>query len=108
MLRRLSGRSHQVITAVAVRRGAAITSGHASARITLRSLGHREVSEYVATGVPLDKAGALAYQGDAMAWVTRLDGELDTVIGLPVALVEELLPPELRIPRTSPPLPPRP
>ncbi|HEY4026542.1 MAG TPA: Maf family protein [Candidatus Dormibacteraeota bacterium] len=96
MLRRLSGRTHQVITAVAVRHGSATRSAHASAAVSFRPLSEREIADYVATGEPLDKAGAYAYQGGARAFITRLEGEPDTVIGLPVALLDELLPPELR------------
>jgi septum formation protein len=96
MLGRLSGRTHEVITAVAVRRGAAVRSAHASARVTFRPLSQREIGDYVATGEPFDKAGAYAYQGAAGAFVTRLHGEPDTVIGLPVALLDSLLPAELR------------
>lgn len=96
MLRRLSGRTHEVITGVAVRHGARVRSGHARTRLTLRPLEEREIHAYVATGEPLDKAGAYGYQGGAARFVTRVEGEADTVIGLPIALLRELLPPELR------------
>jgi septum formation protein len=98
MLRRLAGRTHRVITAVAVRRGDVVRSAHAATGVTFRRLAEREIADYVATGEPLDKAGAYAYQGGAGAFVTRLDGEADTVIGLPLALVNDLLPPALRQP----------
>src|SRR5262249_30719100 len=58
MLRRLSGRTHEVVTGVAVRHGAGLRSGHARTRLTLRALEEREIRAYVATGEPLDKAGA--------------------------------------------------
>ena len=96
MLRRLSGRTHEVVTGVAVRHGATIRSGHARTRLTLRPLEEREIRAYVDTGEPLDKAGAYGYQGGAARFVTRLEGDVDTVIGLPLALLRELLPPELR------------
>lgn len=96
MLRRLSGRTHEVITGVAVRHGARVRSGHARTRLTLRPLEEREIHAYVATGEPLDKAGAYGYQGGAARFVTRVEGDADTVIGLPIALLRELLPPELR------------
>lgn len=96
MLRRLSGRTHEVITGVAVRHGARVRSGHARTRMTLRPLEEREIHAYVATGEPLDKAGAYGYQGGAARFVTRVEGDADTVIGLPIALLRELLPPELR------------
>lgn len=96
MLRRLSGRTHEVITGVAVRHGVRVRSGHARTRLTLRPLEEREIHAYVATGEPLDKAGAYGYQGGAARFVTRVEGDTDTVIGLPIALLRELLPPELR------------
>lgn len=96
MLRRLSGRTHEVVTGVAVRHGASLRSGHARTRLTLRALDQREIRAYVATGEPLDKAGAYAYQGAAARFVIRVEGDADTVIGLPMALLRELLPPQLR------------
>lgn len=91
MLRRLSGRSHDVITAVAVRSDGTIRAAHARARVTFRALSNPEIAAYVAGGEPLDKAGAYAYQGGAAAFVARLDGDADTVIGMPLALLEEQL-----------------
>ncbi|HYW26462.1 MAG TPA: Maf family nucleotide pyrophosphatase [Terriglobales bacterium] len=96
MLRRLSGRTHEVVTGVAVRHDGEIRSGHARTRLTLRVLEEDEISAYVDTGEPLDKAGGYGYQGGAARFVTRLEGDADTVIGLPLALLRELLPPELR------------
>jgi len=96
MLRRLSGRTHRVVTGVAVRQDGAIRFGHASTRLTLRPLAADEIDAYVAGGEPLDKAGAYAYQGAARAFVTHVDGDVDTVIGLPIALLDRLLPAELR------------
>ena len=91
MLRRLSGRTHEVVTGVAVRRDGELRSGHAAARVTFRPLAEDEIDAYVASGEPLDKAGAYAYQGGAGAFVTRLEGDPDTVIGLPLALLRRLL-----------------
>ena len=99
MLRRLSGRTHEVVTGVAVRENGALRSGHARTRLTLRPLTHAEIDAYVAGGEPLDKAGAYGYQGAAGAFVTRVEGDVDTVIGLPIALLDRLLPTRLR--RTS-------
>jgi septum formation protein len=93
MLRRLSGRTHDVVTAVAVRRDGRITAGHARTAVTFRPLTEREIEAYVATGEPLDKAGAYGYQGGAAAFVAGLDGDADTVIGLPMRLVTALLAP---------------
>jgi len=96
MLQSLSGREHDVITGVAVRQGADVRSAHARARVTFRALEDGDVREYVAGGEPLDKAGAYAYQGGAGAFVTRLQGDADTVVGLPLKLLEQLLPEALR------------
>ncbi|HXM53902.1 MAG TPA: Maf family protein [Candidatus Dormibacteraeota bacterium] len=91
MLRRLSGRSHEVVTGIVVRRGTAVGSGHDTARVTFRPLTDAEIDAYVATAEPLDKAGAYAYQGRAGAFVTALAGDADTVIGLPLRLLDRLL-----------------
>jgi septum formation protein len=91
MLRRLSGRTHAVITAVAVGRAGSIRSGHARTLLTLRPLGEREIDDYVATGEPLDKAGGYGYQGGARRFVTAIEGSADTVIGLPMGLLADLL-----------------
>ena len=93
MLRRLSGVTHRVITGVAVRRGEEVRSGHADALVTFRVLDDQEIREYAASGEPLDKAGAYAYQGHAKTFVARLKGETDTVIGLPIQLLKRLLGP---------------
>lgn len=91
MLSRLSGRSHRVITAVATNHGGILHWAHATAEVTFRELAPGEVARYVAGGEPLDRAGAYAIQGDAAGFVTRLEGDRDTVIGLPLALVRRLL-----------------
>jgi septum formation protein len=91
MLRQLSGRVHEVVTAVAVGREGSIHSGHARTLVTFRPLGGREISDYVATGEPLDKAGGYAYQGRAARFVAALEGDADTVIGLPMGLLAHLL-----------------
>ena len=90
MLRRLSGVTHEVVTAVAVKRRE-VHAGHSRALVTFRTLSRREIAEYVASGEPRDKAGAYAYQGGAARFVARLEGDEDTVIGLPIRLVNELL-----------------
>ena len=63
----------------------------ATTRITFRVLTADEIRGYVASGEPLDKAGAYALQGGARRFVTRIEGDEDTVIGLPVPLVRRLL-----------------
>jgi len=85
MLHLLSGDTHAVITGVAV---ASPKSGHSAgsseSRVRFRKLTRREISAYVASGEPYDKAGAYAIQGGAGAFVTSVDGPIDNVIGLPV------------------------
>jgi len=93
MLRLLSGRSHEVITAVALmstRRGQSDTSIDAmieSTVVEFAPLGTAEIDWYVATGEPSDKAGAYAIQGLASRFVTRIEGSYSNVVGLPMALV---------------------
>lgn len=92
MLGLLSGRSHQVTTAVSVvapGRGAETRS--LTTHVHFRELEDREIREYVAGGEPLDKAGAYAIQGGAAPWVTRLEGVYSNVVGLPLPLVTEML-----------------
>ena len=91
MLTRLSGRTHSVATGVALAAGARRVSDVAVARVTFRDLGSAEIGAYVRTGESLDKAGAYAIQGGARGFVDRLEGATDTVIGLPLALLEGLL-----------------
>jgi len=98
MLRMLSGRTHRVITGVAV-----VTSNTAevAAEVTgvqFLTLSDEEIAEYIATGEPMDKAGAYAIQGRAARWIPRVQGCYFNVVGLPIALVstilESLKPPE--------------
>jgi septum formation protein len=93
MLARLSGRTHQVLTAVAAVDAAAGVSlvAHDSTRLTLRELSQADLDWYLATGEAMDKAGAYALQGEAVRFVTAVDGDRETVIGLPTRLVRRLL-----------------
>jgi septum formation protein len=91
MLRRLSGRAHRVVTAVAVARDARLLLGRDTATVVFRPLAPAEIDAYVATGEPLDKAGAYAIQGGAAGFVARREGAVDTVVGLPVSLMRRLL-----------------
>ena len=92
MLASLSGRTHEVLTAVAVlpRRGAEHEVLDRS-RVTFRPLRPGEAEAYWATGEPRDKAGAYAIQGLAEAFVTRLEGTFSGVMGLPLAATAPLL-----------------
>lgn len=93
MLRALSGRTHVVHTAVVVALGGGrrVESRVESTRVTFRELDDSEIAAYVATGEPMDKAGAYAVQGGARRFVERVEGDVDTVIGLPVAAVRARL-----------------
>jgi nucleoside triphosphate pyrophosphatase len=91
MLHRLSGRTHEVVTAVAVKDRLGLRSARSTARVTFRTLTPPEIESYVATGEPLDKAGGYGLQGRAGAFVTRIEGDRETVIGLPLRLLERLL-----------------
>lgn len=95
MLRSLSGRSHEVITGVCVvspvaRKAEALTASETTL-VTMCELSEREVRDYVATGEPMDKAGAYAIQGIASRWIPRIEGDYSNVVGLPVALVYRML-----------------
>ncbi len=91
MLRLLSGRRHEVLTAVvlATSDGTAETALEQTA-VELAHLREEDIASYVATGEPMDKAGAYAVQGRASRWVTRIEGSYSGVVGLPVALVFQL------------------
>jgi len=91
MLRLLSGRTHRVITGVAVvtARGA-----HVAAEVTgvkFLTLSEAEIAAYIATGEPMDKAGAYGIQGRAARWIPRVEGCYFNVVGLPLALVSTML-----------------
>jgi septum formation protein len=92
MLTRLAGREHLVFTGVAVASGGRIESELERVRVRFRNLDRRACEEYVATGEPMDKAGAYGIQGFGSALVESIDGDYFAVMGLPVvctlALVE--------------------
>jgi septum formation protein len=91
MLRRLSGRRHDVHTAVAAIRDGNTAFRTSSSQVTFRNLLGREIEAYVATGEPLDKAGAYGIQGLAAIFVTRLCGSYTGVVGLPLCETADLL-----------------
>ena len=84
LLRRLSGQTHQVLTAVAVAREARVETALSISAVEFRELADGEIRRYVASGEPLDKAGAYAIQGGGGQFVDRIKGPLDNIIGLPV------------------------
>ena len=91
MLQRLSGRTHQVLTAVAVadRRRSAVEL--VSTNVTFRELSEAEIDAYWASGEPHDKAGAYAIQGLGAMFVSRIEGSYSAVVGLPLFEVLQLL-----------------
>ena len=91
MLAALSGRVHQVYTGVAVAREGQIRDAVDISAVTFVPLTSAEISAYVATGEPRDKAGAYAIQGRASRFVERLEGSYTGVVGLPVAVAYRLL-----------------
>jgi len=92
MLLLLSGRTHQVVTGVAVVWGSGSAEVAAEmTQVTMHTLSPQEVADYVAGGEPMDKAGAYAIQGYAGRWIPRLHGCYFNVVGLPLALVTSLL-----------------
>jgi septum formation protein len=91
MLRLLSGRTHRVITGVAL---VSATQTQVAAEVTavqFLTLSEAEIAGYIATGEPNDKAGAYAIQGRAARWIPRIEGCYFNVVGLPIALVSTLL-----------------
>ncbi len=92
MLLLLSGRTHHVVTGVAVVGRAEVVEVAAEVtQVTVRTLSHQEIADYVAGGEPMDKAGAYAIQGYAARWIPRISGCYFNVVGLPLALVASLL-----------------
>jgi septum formation protein len=92
MLRLLSGRNHQVSTAVSLALpGGAVDTRACTTQVHFRKLAEDEIQQYVAGGEPMDKAGAYAIQGGASRWADRIEGEYSNVVGLPLSLVTEML-----------------
>lgn len=91
LLRALSGRTHTVVTGVAVRRAGVAVSGSARTNVTFRTLTDEDIVRYVATGEGRDKAGSYGAQGLGAALVQSIDGCFYNVVGLPVTLLLDLL-----------------
>ena len=91
ILQRLSGRTHRVITAVAVAAGAAEHLAVSTSRVTFAELSADTLERYIASGEPFGKAGAYGIQGAAGAWVKRIDGSYTGIMGLPLYETAELL-----------------
>lgn len=92
MLAVLSDRGHQVTTAVSlISPGGQTETRSCTTEVWFRTLDEKEIQKYVASGEPMDKAGAYAIQGGAASWVVRLEGDHSNVVGLPLPLVAEML-----------------
>ncbi len=98
MLRLLSGREHQVYTGVSLVRYGVYPDIHSynntsmeMTRVFFREMTDAEIDAYVATGEPMDKAGAYGYQGRAGMYVERIEGDFFNVVGLPLCLLGEML-----------------
>ena len=91
MLRLLSGRDHQVMTGMTVLRGDTAVTCTEVTDIHFRDLSDKEIESYIATGEPMDKAGAYGIQGGAALFAERLVGDYYNVMGLPVCRLYEIL-----------------
>ena len=91
MLRLLSGRIHRVITGVALVTAEEAEVAAETTAVRFMELAEEDIAAYVATGEPMDKAGAYAIQGRAACWIPRIEGCYFNVVGLPLALVARLL-----------------
>ncbi len=91
MLRGLSGRAHQVLTAVAVSGPAGMLEACATTRVVMRDIAEHEIAAYWATGEPADKAGGYAIQGLAAIFIERIEGSHSAVVGLPLFETAALL-----------------
>lgn len=87
MLRKLSGRTHEVLTGVAVASRANVVSAVETTLVTFSAIPKAELNFYCATREPMDKAGAYGIQGYAARWIPRIDGDYFNVMGLPIARV---------------------
>lgn len=91
MLRSLSGRCHQVVTGICLVVGGEPVVASETTLVTMIEIEDREIADYIATGEPMDKAGAYAIQGIASRWISRIEGDYSNVVGLPVAMVFGML-----------------
>lgn len=91
MLTELSGRTHRVLTAVAVQFGRERIGILCTSKVTFEPMTSQQISDYVATGEPMGKAGAYAVQGKAALHITRIDGSYSGIMGLPIHETAQLL-----------------
>ena len=85
MLQLLRDRTHQVTTGVAVLTATSTQAAAETTSVTMSHISDSSIAAYIATGEPMDKAGAYAIQGRAARWIPRIDGDYSNVVGLPVA-----------------------
>jgi septum formation protein len=91
ILRLLSGRTHRVITGVALATNNGVDVATEATAVRFLTLSDGEIEAYIATGEPMDKAGAYGIQGGAARWIPRIEGCYFNVMGLPLALVCSML-----------------
>lgn len=91
MLTMLSGRTHQVMTAVTVRCGGRADTQVSVTDVTFRALEPGEAERYTATGEPMDKAGAYGIQGGGALFIERIEGDYYGVMGLPICMLHTML-----------------
>lgn len=91
MLELLSGRTHAVMTGLAAVTGQKIVRDVEITQVTFNQLNDREITQYIVSGEPMDKAGAYAIQGYAARWIPRIEGCYFNVVGLPIARTIALL-----------------
>ena len=91
MLSALSGNRHQVYTGLTVIRGEQVVTEHEMTTVTFRDLDPEEIEHYIATGEPMDKAGAYGIQGIGALLVSGIDGDYFNVMGLPVYRLGRIL-----------------
>jgi septum formation protein len=84
VLRALSGKTHTVISGVALKKGDKIVTFHEKTKITFRKISLKEIDDYVRTGEPLDKAAAYAIQGRASLFISKIEGDFFNVVGIPL------------------------
>ena len=91
MLGELSGNCHEVYTGITIVRGDTVLSDHEVSRVFFRQLTEEEISAYIQTGEPMDKAGAYGAQGIGALFIERIEGDFFNVMGLPVCRLGEML-----------------
>lgn len=91
MLKTLSGRAHKVITAVCLLMGDFDEVRSETTLVEFSEISDDQIRQYIATGEPMDKAGAYAIQGGASQWIKKIEGDYNNVVGLPLDLVKRML-----------------